>query len=329
MIYNVNLGKWNSVFAVPSELVDKYLAMSNEVQIKVLLWMLRHAGQELSLSEITKAMNLSEEEVKNAVAYWNGCNMMAASLDDNDPITQKPCKTATACENVCSCENPKREASRYLRPDSNYIADRMQNSGDIYFLMQEAQVILGRPISNGDSAILLMLHDNDGLPVDVIIMLMQYAVGAGKASMKYIEKMGISWASEGINNLEKSEKKIQDLNKANISWRKFENIIGIYHRSPSSREEEAVTRWFDEWNYSDELIKEAYDRCVNANGKYILKYMDSIIKRWYSQGIVTIEQALIENANRNRKKGFSVKDNRASYNIEEYENYNIFDHIEN
>ena len=158
-------------------------------------------------------------------------------------------------------------------------------------------------------------------------MLLQYAVSVGKANMKYIEKTGISWASEGVNDHEKAENKIQNLNRASISWKKFESIIGIYHRSPSSCEEEAVSRWFDNWNYNEELIKEAYDRCVNANGKYVLKYMDSIIKRWHNQGIVTIEQALAENANRNRKKSFSREDNEASYNIEEYENYNIFDYM--
>ncbi len=325
MIYNINLGKWNSVFAVPSEVVDRYIKSSSEVQIKVLLWMFRHAGEKLSLPEIAEAMGLSQEQIKSSVIYWQEHNLISAGMIKNAD-TEKICDSS-GCKNVYVYEKPKKEILKYRRPDSFSIANRIQSSEEINFLMQEAQVILGRPISNGDSAALLMLHDNDGLPVDVIIMLLQYAVNVGKANMKYIEKAGMNWASEGIDNLEKAEKKIQSLNRANIIWKKFESIIGIYHRAPSAREEEAVSRWFDEWNYSDELIKEAYDRCINANGKYVLKYMDSIIKRWHNQGIVTIEQALTENANHSRKKNFSREDNKASYNIEEYENYNIFDCI--
>ena len=86
-------------------------------------------------------------------------------------------------------------------------------------------------------------------------------------------------------------------------------------------------RWIDDWNYSDELIKEAYDRCVNANGKYILKYMDSIIKRWHTQGIFTIEQALMENNRHRIKNRSSRNESTASYSIEDYESYSIFDDL--
>ena len=143
--------------------------------------------------------------------------------------------------------------------------------------------------------------------------------------MRYIEKMGASWAEQGIDNLEKAEKKIAQLNKISLNWKKFESIIGIDHRAPTAREEEAVMRWISDWNYSSELIKEAYDRCVNANGKYILKYMDSIIKRWHTQGVFTIEQALMENNRRKFKNSASKSENMPSYSIEDYESYSIFD----
>lgn len=328
MIYNINLGKWNSVFAVPSEFVDKYIVPSNEAQIKVFLWMLRHGGEKLGLSEMADSLKLTQEEVKKSVIYWQERDLISESEYEENSGFKETCNSSVS-KNICLNESPKKETSRYQRPNSFSIASRIESSTDIHFLMQEAQVILGRPISNGDSAALLMLHDNDGLPIDVIIMLLQYAVSIGKANIKYIEKTGINWASEGIDDLERAEKKIQSLNQANIAWKRFENIIGIYHRSPSAREEEAVSRWFDEWNYSDELIKEAYDRCVNANGKYVLKYMDSIVKRWRNQGIVTLEQALMENSARKGKKSFSKEDNKASYSIDEYENYNIFDYINN
>ena len=139
--------------------------------------------------------------------------------------------------------------------------------------------------------------------------------------------MGINWAEQGIDNLEKAEKIFLELNLINLNWKKFESIIGINHRAPTAKEEEAVIRWMSNWNYSDELIKEAYDRCVNANGKYILKYMDSIIKRWHSQGVFTIEQALMENSKRRFKNSDLKSKNKPSYNIEDYENYSIFDSV--
>lgn len=325
MSCSISLGKWNNIFAVPSEIVENYIKNSNEAQMKVILYMLYSRAKSIDEKKIAEAVNISESEVLKSINYWKKEGYLickdekSGEKDISLPQTDEKGK-----DSAYHLQKPL--SNNYRRPDSLYVATRIQSSKDINLLMQEAQVILGRPISNGDSAVLLMLHDNDGLPVDVILMLLQYAVSIGKTGMKYIEKTGSNWALEGIDNIEKAEKKIIKLHNTQVLWRKFENIIGIEHRAPTKCEEEAVNRWFDEWNYSDEMIKESYDRCVNSNGKYILKYMDSIIKRWHNQGIVKIEQALAENASRKNKSKKSTN-NSPSYDIDAYEKYNIFDYI--
>ena len=42
MEYQLNLGAWNSVFVVPSILVDQHIKLAGAVQLKVILWVLRH-----------------------------------------------------------------------------------------------------------------------------------------------------------------------------------------------------------------------------------------------------------------------------------------------
>ena len=44
MSYSINLGSWQSIFAVPSDVVDKHLKLAGGAQLKVLLWVLRHAA---------------------------------------------------------------------------------------------------------------------------------------------------------------------------------------------------------------------------------------------------------------------------------------------
>ena len=48
MNYMINLGSWGSVFAVPSDVVDKYIKIASGSSIKVLLYFLRHCGEQLS-----------------------------------------------------------------------------------------------------------------------------------------------------------------------------------------------------------------------------------------------------------------------------------------
>lgn len=309
---------WNDTFAIPKIVVDKYLKDSAEKDIKILIYILKNLSGDMYLSKAVYDLGYSGEEIKESINLWQERKIVPKGIVFEDSKV----KAGAPLQQL-----EKKTEYRYIRPNMNYVVSRTKTSENVKWLMQEAEIILGRPLSGGDSASLLMLHDNEGLPIDVIIMLMQYAVDAGKSGMKYIYKIGENWSKEGIDDISKAEKKIKELNNLKNSWRKFENLIGIDHRLPTSREESAVMRWFNEFNFKEELIKEAYDRCVNANGKYILNYMDSIIKRWHKEGIRTLEQANSENLGRAKYRKNNFKKENASYNIDEYENSDILENF--
>lgn len=322
MNLSVNLGCWNSIFAIPCDVVDKHIKLAGAAQLKVLLFMLRYAGQNISVNKIAKALAMDEIDVKDSLRYWVETRIISEQEGKKEGKEDIKVKNTTHEETEKdSCVVAKRQPLRVERPDSAFVARRINESAEISFLMQEAQVILSRPISGGDSATLLMLHDSDGLPVDVILMIMQYAVNVGKCNMRYIEKMAISWAQEEIDTVEKAEKKIVALENYRKAWTTLEKIIGIEYRSPSAKEDEAANRWINEWNISDELIKEAYDRCINAKGRYILSYIDGIIKRWHSTGVKTLPQVFAEDRQKKSSGQGKIKNTNdiTSYNIDEYE----------
>ena len=70
MSYQINLGEWNSVFAVPSSLVDKHMRLAGAVQLKVLLWVLRHAGEEFPVEKLAAAVGASPADTRDAMQYW-------------------------------------------------------------------------------------------------------------------------------------------------------------------------------------------------------------------------------------------------------------------
>ena len=307
---NLNLGMWGSVFAVPCEIIDKYLENSNTEQLKVLLWILRNSDNQEKLNNYS--YYFEPEIFCKYFKYWQELGVFGDTQKNNIIRAEER-----------NLNNNK--ISKYRKPDSAHVVQRIKNSDEIYSLIQEAQNILGRLLSSGDNAVLIMLHDNEGLPVDVILMLLQYAVSINKSNIRYIEKTGINWALTGIDTVAKAEQKIQNLNRLNMFWRKFENLIGIEHRSPTSTEEEIILKWYDKWHYNEDLIKHAYEICINTKGKYIIKYMDGIIKKWHSQEINTLEQLKSQDLNNNLSKNKQKDISNLSYNIEEYENYSIFD----
>ena len=47
MSIKINLGAWNSIFAIPTDVVDKHLKLASGISLKVLLYILRHSGEEI------------------------------------------------------------------------------------------------------------------------------------------------------------------------------------------------------------------------------------------------------------------------------------------
>ncbi len=316
MDYKLNMGQWNSIFVIPKSVVDKHIKLVGSTQLKVLLWVLRHSDENFSVESISKSLFIHKVDVKDALQYWIESGIL---VDSSLEIEKEVNENFREEKN----EEPKkevREISKVSKTDGEYIADRIDGCEDISFIIKEAEIILGDKFSRGIIPVLVSFYDNDGLPADVIVMILQYATRVGKNSVRYIEKVGVSWAREGIDTIEKAEEKIKSLDNMNVVKERFEKLIGVNDYKFSSGELKIMDKWFNDWNYSDEMIKEAYDRCVRIKGKFILKYMDGIIKTWKNEEIYNKEQ--LKNGNQGvRNIGYSNSGRSVSYNIEDYKNY--------
>lgn len=351
MSFSINLGLWNSVFAVPCALVDQHIKLAGSLQLKVLLWLLRHAGEDSSEQDISSALGANIADIKDAMSYWIETGLIAVNpetqtFSPNQAINREengifPEQMAVPCANeelfteeseeeklsatvgtekvepIAKEKKEKHEAIHRLpKPDGLFIAERINQSKEIGFMMQESQQILGRPISPGLSSTLLMLHDDYGLPADVILMLLQYVKGCGKDNTSYIESVGRNWAQEGIFTHEKVEEKLRMLDEVSRAWRTVEQTLGISHRSPSAREEQYAKRWILEWKFSHDMLREAYERCVNSTGKLNLSYINRILERWQKHSIFTPQQAALEQEEKGNRQ---ANEHQTTYDIDEYE----------
>ncbi len=322
MEYKLNLGDWSCTFAIPCSVVDKYISTADINQLRVLLWVLRHSERKIDAQKACIDLNLTLEDFSKSFSYWHKKGIFSIEVSQN--LKESEVKSDfLESENVISAEFPKGSSVRYRRPDDLYVSSRIKESKEISLLMREAEIMLGRPISKVDSAVLIMLHDNEGLPVDVILMLIQYSTSIGKFNLRYIEQVGMGWATAGIDSVDKAETKIKSLNHTSFLWRRFQMLVGLDSRSYTSYEEKIITKWYDDWKLNDELIKYAYEICVDVKGKYAIRYIDGILKKWYAQKIHTVHQAKSFQESYRRQKP-DVKAMEVSYDIEEYEKYSIF-----
>ena len=322
MTYTVAFQNWNSVFAVPAALVDEHIKLAGAAQLKVILWVLRQGGQPFTAESVSKALHLRKEDTEEAIQYWVEAGFF--SSDGSEPETQASDKKGIS-PFVPEPEEPaKKEPSASLpvqrkpRPTGIYLSERITQSEEIAFLMQEAQRILGRTISPALSGTLVAAHDDYGLPIEVIVMLLMYAKEIGKCHTHYIDAAARGWSEEGIFTHDLAEQKIRQLSELTRTWHKIETALGMTHRAPSSKEEQYVRRWTMEWRFSVEMIREAYDRCADATGKLSFGYMNKILERWQKNNIRTVEAAREEAKKRSAKKASQAAGER-TYDIDAFD----------
>lgn len=165
MAYNINLGVWGSVFAVPSVVVDEHLKIASAYQLKVLLYLLKNNSTSMDENTIGEALNMHPDDVKDSLSFWVERKVISVSEDEIAPV--KPAETVSESFSVTTVmpeEEPKkskRPMSRPTRPEPGYVIKRLGSDPGLAMLMDEAQRIFGRMLSNAEAGTLVMLMDTE------------------------------------------------------------------------------------------------------------------------------------------------------------------------
>ena len=286
MSYSVNPSAFKSIFAVPTDIVDKHIRLANEHQLKVLLWILRNSPDNPDINSMCRDLKMAFDDAVDYLQYWvltgvlgSGENLPAPPAKKEEPqiAEEKPAVTAPV----------QHIEMIHSKPSSSEIAQRLDESPEIGHLFNEAQQMLGKTIGYDGQCTLLLLHDHYGLPAEVLFMLIEYCSSIGKTNYSYIEAVGKDWGTREIDTLEKAAEQITALKKANTIWREFAKQAGISNPRPTTSQASYLRRWSDELKFSSEMIFLAYEEMANHTGKLNFRYIDSVLNTWYEAGVRT------------------------------------------
>lgn len=361
----IDLGAWNSIFAVPTKVVDEGLKFSDGVKLKVLLYVLRNSGTSFDDSEISKATGVNVTDIPEALDYWVSMGIFnridntlvpATNEEEFVPVQQTPVQTVqmpqpvqpvtqpqqtvsqpeqtvqhTALQekeqpDIEQPEEPKKvfTATRPQKPDFVFTAQRLAVDEELKMLVEETQTTLGKVLSNSDISTLLMLKDTCGLPLDVIFMLIHYCVSIDKGNIRTIENIGVQWANDGIYSLEAAENKIEQIQKTTANFSLVSKAFGLKNvGSPTKKQLEYGNKWVTEWKFSPEMLREAYERCVDTKGTMNFRYIDGILKRWHASNVHTIDELNKYEKSANKP----VERRESSFDIEELDRFHPLDDI--
>ena len=269
MIYNVNPAIFSSTYAIPTDVADKYLKIATHTQLKVLLYFMRNISDGIDSQKISDALRLDINETEDALLFWQQCGILTGA-------TPK--------------EELKTVVVKSTLPSRTDVIKRGLEDKQLMFLLREAQLKFGRNLKQNESQLLVSLYDDHGMDPSVILLLLGYAVREGKCNLTFVKKTATNWLESGVETVMDAENLIAEAAKQNLAWSVVQSAFGIERRNPSTKEAELSNLWVNEWKISTELLKAAYDACVDAKTKLSMPYVAKIIESWHKDGITNPEQ---------------------------------------
>ena len=276
MGYFINPAALMPFFAVPCSLADKHLKLASPDAVRGLVFVLRNSDKAINPEGIAEFFKMDLFDVCDCLDYW-----VNAGVISSDKGTAPAEKEAPAVKTV---------RAKAVKPTRAEIARRGAESEKVRFLLSEAQMKFARPLSENESATLLWLLDDAGVDVSLILMAAQYSAQKGKCNIREIEKTCLDWADNSVTTIAEAEERIALLSRQETAWRMLTAVCGIEKRNPSAKEMEACDLFINEWGFTREMVKAAYDICVDATGKFSLPYMKKVLSKWHKEGYKTVEQ---------------------------------------
>ena len=293
--------------------IDEYMKDANDAQLKVYFYLLRmlNAEQAISVSGIADKFNHTEKDVIRALKYWEKQQILDLDFDENKALVGIHLRDLSAQATPASQHNvlltsgsvqaqntagssmisaaaqrvqttPQEATPVYTKPA--YSLDQLrefkerEETSQLLFI---AEAYIGKPLTPSEIKTILFFTDVLHFSDDLIDYLLQYCVERGKKDFKYIEKVAVNWAEEGITTPKQAQK---------FSTRYDKNVYSIMNSlgrstAPTAKELEFINRWTREYGFSTDIILEACERSSLATDRHRFEYAEGILSSWKNAGI--------------------------------------------
>ena len=293
MKYVVDSSAMMSPFFVPASVVDKHLRLASGDQLKVLLAFLRNLSLGLDEEKLAEMVKLPVSEVLDALEFWTQAGLLTCTEAPAPKVAETPKKAVRSV-----AVKPTREEVAFAAAEDRKLA----------LLLQEAEMKFARALRGGELQTLAWLYLDHGMDASLILMLVEYAVGESCTTLAFIEKTALSWLDAGVSSITEAEEMIEAAARKKTAWSLVCSAFGLDKRKPSDKELLFAEKWVVEWHFTRVMLTEAYNRCVDTNGKLSMPYINGILERWFKEGITTPDAIEDKKAKTQKDKGMATYD---------------------
>ena len=296
--------------------IDQYMPGAGGEFVKVYIYLLRllaDPSASVCLPLLADRLNCTEGDINRALKYWSNEGLLILETDPSgeltgitltepSPDTQMEltatvsvpqsalAATAPISQTVSaatvSTPQPDTAPSRSASALTPARIKELKENEDVAQLIYICEQYLGKTLTPTDTRKILFFYDELKMSVDLIDFLIQYCVGRGHKSMRYIETVAMAWSKEGITTVEMAKDSTSRYGRDYFTILK---AMGITNRNPVDSEIVMMDTWLKDYGFSMDMIQEACSRTIMQTGQPSFQYAHKILTGWFKKGALTPE----------------------------------------
>lgn len=309
MKYKINYG--NSVGTFPKSVLE-IAKRAGADELKVLLFLCSCEGNA-DERKLVKLTGLKSESVRDALCFWRGAGVIESAegeIAEAENEAEKPQEEKKTAPQQKKKLQRSEELPNYT---SEELADILESRADAATLINECQNIMGKVFNVREINVLIGLCDYLTLDTEYIMILLTYCMSIGKKNLHFAEKLAFSLYDSGICTPEELSEELRRRELRESAEGRIRVLFGIGSRAFTTKEKKFISSWLGEMGYSMEIIEKAYEATADATGSGSIPYANTILERWYSEGLRTLEE--IDAAAAKRK---GEKKDEGSFNTDDF-----------
>lgn len=319
---------------VPNVFIDELMADANGEYVKIYLYLLRcmNTAEGFSISGMADKLDHTEKDVKRALKYWEKMHVLQLEYDASQqlrgiclldssslevrravPVTcaspaapMAPTASAVSGTVTAPVSQSAQTAPSGAGRRPSYTKDQMRSfqtneeTCDLFFIIER---YIGHPLSATDYDTIFYWYDGLHFSTDLIEYLVESCVDKGHKSLRYMDKVALSWADASISTVEDAKC------AANMHSQLYYGVMkafGIHGRNLADYELKLIDKWSKAYGFDSAIIGEACKRTLQATSQPSFQYADSILENWHQNNVRKLEDiSLLDSAYKRSKPAAS------------------------
>lgn len=266
---------------------------ADKTDLRILAAVLMLAGAENSVASVTELpalLGLEQSEVDASLKFWRGAGLLGNAKSDTAKQTKlkKEC-TPTAASSTAHRNGVLERSGTLENYSSAELAELMEKRRVSAQFIDEAQRILGKVFRTYDTGILVGIVDQLGFEEEAVLAILSYIAGRGKKTLRYAEQVAMGLHDAGITETTAVLERINRMERSGEVIAKIRVLFGASGRELTATEKRLFTTWTETYAYDTDVIRLAYDITVDTIQKPAPKYTNSILEKWYAEGLRTAD----------------------------------------